>query len=155
MWNRFLFILFAVTGLLASCKSTPDFEVERAAIMSVHNLQQMAHLEKNPSMLLGNHSKDFIEVNRGKITQPSYNESLGKFSAYFDAVEFIKWEDITPPIISFSDDASMATTVVNKIVITRSISDSMQLDTSYYAWMAVYTKQIGKWELHRMASTNK
>lgn len=111
-------------------------------------------MEKNVSLLLGDSTAEYIEVNRGNIKRPTYSESAKRFQAYFDAVEFIKWDDVAAPIISFSDDGTMATTVVDKIVITRPITEN-RLDTTYYAWLAVYKKVNGKWSLHRMGSTNR
>lgn len=112
-------------------------------------------MERNALLLLRDSSFDYIEVNRGLIKSPSQRESYQRFEAYFDQVEFMKWDDVAPPVISFSDDATMATSVVDKLVVTRRISDNNRLDTARYAWLAVFKKVNGKWYMHRMGSTNR
>lgn len=152
--KHILFSLFLIYTLQA-CQSKPDFDAEKKEILAIHNDQQKAHLEKNIALLLGDSSIDYIEVNRGLVKKPAYTENFKRFKAYFETVDFIKWEDTSPPIISISDDATMATSVVEKIVITRSKSEDHKLDTTHYAWLAVFKKINGKWQLHRMGSTNK
>jgi|JI6StandDraft_1071083.scaffolds.fasta_scaffold00250_33 hypothetical protein len=146
-----LFLLYT----LQACHTRPDFDAEKKAILAIHNDQQKAHLEKNVALLLGDSSSDYIEVNRGLVKKPTYTENFKRFKAYFETVEFVAWEDISPPIISISDDATMATSVVEKVVVTRAKSEDHKLDTTHYAWLAVFKKINGKWQLHRMASTNK
>lgn len=138
-----------------SCNTTIDFEAEKEAIMVLHQEQRKAHMEENVSLLVKDGSPDFIEVNRGFIKSPTEEESIKRFQSYFDAVDFVKWDDVYPPVISFSDDGTMATTVVDKLVITKQKSEGGQLDTAHYAWLAVYKKYNGKWQMHRMGSTNR
>lgn len=123
--------------------------------MVLHNEQRKAHMEKNAALLVGDTVADYIEVNRGLVRKPLREESLLRFQSYFNSVDFIKWDDAAEPIFSFSDDGTMATTVVQKMVITRSKAENAVLDTTHYAWLAVYKKVDGKWRLHRMASTNR
>jgi hypothetical protein len=146
--------LLFIAGLLSSCNSNlkPNLEVEKTAIMKIHVEQQKAHMEKNAELLLSQNDGTFYEVNRGKIKSPSRQESINKFTAYFESVDFIKWDDVTPPIFSFSNDATMATTIVNKIVITRHKADS-KIDTTFFAWLSVYKKENGVWRMESIAST--
>lgn len=147
-----------LTGLLIaiqSCNTKPDLEAEKAALLVLHDEQRKAHIEKNISLLLRDSTVDYIEVNRGVIKKPSYAESSKRFQTYFDAVDFIQWDDVNPPVFSFSDDGTMATAVVDKLVITKQKTAGNQLDTTQYAWLAVYKKINGKWQLHRMGSTNR
>jgi len=141
--------------MVQACKSRPDIEAEKKVILEIHDQQRKAHFEKNPKLLLGDSSVDYIEVNRGVVRKPSYTENIKKFESYFNSVDFIKWDDVSPPIISFSDDATMATAVVDKIVVVRNKEEGNKLDTTQYAWLAIFKKVNGKWQLHRMVSTNK
>ena len=138
-----------------SCKTKPDLETEKKALMVLHSKQKQANFEKNADMLLENNSADFIEINRGEIISPRKNESKKRFRSYFDAVDFVKWDDITPPVFSFSDDITIATAAVNKLVVVKLKQENNKLDTAYFAWLAVYRKTNGKWEVHRIVSTNK
>ena len=148
-----LFLIF-VMCITLSCHQPPDLETEKKEILSLHDQQRQAHFEKNPELLMGESLGDFMEVNRGIIKKPTREESRARLQAYFDSVEFIKWDDISPPVISFSDDATMATSVVDKLVIIRDIKTN-QIDTTHFAWIAVYKKDKGKWKMHRVVSTNR
>jgi hypothetical protein len=145
--------LLSLTFICTACDH-PDLEQEKKEIMEIHNRQKNAHIEKNPDLLLSDSSHDFMEVNRGIIRKPTYSESFKRLTSYFNSVEFIKWDDVSDPIFSFSDDATMATTIVNKLVITKNKSDN-GIDTTHFAWIAVYKKEDGKWKLHRVGSTNR
>jgi hypothetical protein len=149
-----ILILFLLAGIY-SCSSTPDLEKEKKELLIIHNDQRKAHMEKNVALLVGDGWPDYVEVNRGLIQRPAKEESTKRFQSYFDAVDFVKWDDVSEPVFSFSDDATMATTVVNKLVITRRKTEGNRLDTAHYAWLAVYRKTGGKWRMERMASTNK
>lgn len=146
-------MIFLITQ--QSCYNRPDFEAEKKAIMILHDQQRKAHIQKNVALLFGDSLTDFIEVNRGTIRKPTREESMKRFQSYFDAVDFVKWDDVSPPVFSFSDDATMATTVVDKLVITKLKSGNGRLDTTHFAWLSVYKKYNGQWQLHRIGSTNR
>jgi hypothetical protein len=127
----------------------------RGCLFDFSAILHYAHLQKDVSLLLKDISADFIEVNRGLIKKPAHAESRIRFHTYFEAVEFIKWDDATPPLFTFSDDGTMATSLVDKLVITKQKALLNKLDTARYAWLAVYQKINGKWRMHRMSSTNR
>ena len=141
--------------LSQACQHKPDLEAEKKAILALHETQRSAHMKKDVALLLGDSLTDYIEINRGVIKRPTYAESARRFQSYFDAVDFVQWDDVNPPVISVSEDGSMATSVVDKIVITRSKTEEQRLDTTYFAWLAVFKKTNGKWQLHRMCSTQR
>lgn len=153
---KYLLPLLGLAILLSpSCRHRPDFEAEQRAIMALHNAQRQAHFEKNVALLFGDSLADYTEVNRGFVKKPTFTERKARFQAYFDAVDFIKWDDVSAPEFSFSEDATMATTVVDKEVITRNKLEGHRLDTARYTWIAVYKKHHGTWRLHQMASTSR
>lgn len=152
---KYILLSLLLVYTFQACHPVPDMDAEKKAIIAIHNDQQKAHLEKNVALLLGDSSADYIEVNRGLVKKPSYTENFKKFTAYFESVDFVAWEDVSPPIISISDDGTMATSVVEKLVVTRAKSADHKLDTTHFAWLAVFKKINGKWQLHRMGSTNK
>lgn len=141
--------------IVQSCNQSTDLEAEKQAILVLHEEQRKAHFEKDAALLMSQASPEFTVVNRGAIDKPTKEESIQKFQAYFDAVDFVKWDDVTPPVFSFSEDGTMATTIVDKLVITRQKQEGNQLDTTHFAWLTVYKKRNGKWEMESMASTNK
>lgn len=152
---KYLVAFFLLLLVGQACNKRSDIDAEKKAILAIHETQRKAHLEKDAHLLLHDNSADYIEINRGLIKMPTYAESFKRFKSYFETIDFVKWDDISPPIISFSEDATLATSVVNKLVITRNKLENNRLDTTHYAWLAVFKKVNGKWQLHRMASTNK
>lgn len=152
---KYILLSLLLMYTLQACHPVLDLDAEKNAILAIHRDQQKAHLEKNVALLLGDNSADYIEVNRGLVKKPSYTENFKKFTAYFESVDFVAWEDVSPPIISISDDGTMATSVVEKLVVTRAKAADHKLDTTHFAWLAVFKKINGKWQLHRMGSTNK
>jgi hypothetical protein len=137
-----------------SCLSTVDYNSEKKELLKLHQMQREAHLEKNAAKLVSQFSDDFISVNRGAINKPTKEESIAKFSQYFQAVDFICWDDIHPPTFNFSVDATMATSIVDKLVIIKDRQNN-KIDTTIYCWIAVYKKHKNKWTLAQMASTDK
>ena len=150
-----LLVLAAALLSGSSCGNKPDLEAEKQAILLLHNEQRRAHFEKDAALLVSQASSDYRIINRGQVGKPSPEESIQKFQSYFDAVEFVEWDDVTEPVFSFSDDGTMATTIVEKQVILRQKEAGSRVDTSRYAWLAVYRKNEGKWQMDRMASTNR
>lgn len=87
----------------------------------------------------------------------SKQEMKIKMQRYFDAVEFIKWDDITAPIIQFSNDASLAYVTMQKEVIIKDKSGVQpdKKDTTIYAWVSIYQKFGNDWQLVSNIPTNK
>ena len=145
-----------LTILLLSCGRDLDRQkdIELKKIMALHDLQREIHFEKQVSNFVNLLSEDHISVNRGKIAQPSIADLEERFTNYFNSVDFVKWDDVTPPIIRFSDDLSVAYTIVDKEVIVKS-RDTYTLDTTYFSWVAIYKKINGEWKIDCVGSTNK
>ena len=156
---RIAFKALALISLLSSCTTplTVDKEQETAKILELHNLQRSYHFDKMPEPLASLLSEHHISVNRGEIKRPTKASNIERFGNYFNAVEFEKWDDIQPPVIRFSDDYSMAYTVVNKEVTVRyqnEESDTIR-STTEFAWVAIYRKRNDEWLIDCVASTNK
>ena len=134
-----------------------DKEAEKAEILHMHNLQRDYHFNKDSLAFVNQLSNDFISVNRGEITQPKRAETLARYHSYFSSVEFVKWDDVSEPIIKFSDDGNMAYTIVDKIVRTRyknEAGEEVEGET-YFAWTAIYRKTAEGWKIENVTSTNK
>ncbi|MCB0280604.1 MAG: hypothetical protein KDD94_13935 [Calditrichaeota bacterium] len=151
---RYLIML----SILISCSDSGiDRETATREIMQLHALQRDFHFNKNAvdfARLLG---KNHISVNRGKVTQPSQSDTEKRFAAYFNSVEFVKWDDTAEPIIRFSDDNRMAYTIVQKQVILRYQNDAKQTveETTDFSWLAVYKLHDDGWKIDAVGSTNR
>jgi hypothetical protein len=102
-------------------------------------------------------SENHISVNWGVVSNPTIEENTESFQNYFNNVEFVKWDDLKPPIIRFSDDRSLVYTIVEKEVAVKykNKEESEVLETTSFAWVAIYKKYGNEWKIDCVASTNK
>jgi hypothetical protein len=153
------YILVAVFFIFA-CQQVQkiDFEKEKAKILEMHNAQRTYHFQKDSIAFANQLSDHFISVNRGVISTPKKEATIARYHGYFSSVEFIKWDDVTPPIIKFSEDGSMAYTIVDKIVaVSYKDKDGNTTGTgeTHFAWTAIYKKYGDEWKIENVTSTNK
>jgi hypothetical protein len=70
------------------------------------------------------------------------------FTRYFQGATYYEWDDMEPPIIRISDDASMAWMIVRTQVrrTTRTEESDEERETSFvYAGIMTYEKRDGRW----------
>lgn len=141
---------------LAACSPKVDLEAERNAILEIQKEQRDFHFNKRAEDFVARFTDEFMSVNRGKISQPTKEASLKRFEGYFGSVEFEKWDDLQPPVIRISEDATMAYAIVNKEVVIKYQNDSSQWvrGRTEFSWLAVYKKTAEGWKVDAVASTN-
>jgi len=154
---KFLIILLVIA--LTSCSNQKGFDrdTETKAILELHNLQRDYHFNKDSISFANLFSKDFISVNKGVISRPEKNETISRYNSYFSSVEFVKWDDITEPIIKFSEDGTLAYTIVDKIVKVTSknpLGETIESET-HFAWTTIYKKYGNAWKIDCVTSTEK
>lgn len=151
--------LCAIIFLVYSCKLQPAFDeaAERQKILALHHAQRGYHFNDNAEEFAQQMSEDFISVNRGMVSQPTRSENIERFGAYFKSVTFSKWDDVAEPIIRFSEDGSLAYTIVQKeVVLTYPMEQGDTIESkTEFAWLAVYRKKNREWKIESVASTNK
>lgn len=133
------------------------------SIAAIKELQQLlrqervAHFSKDANLLVSTFADDFLNIAAGKINRPSREESIRQFQAYFDRSEFFEWDDISPPIIRVSQDASMAYVIIQKRVRLKTKNEKGDVleETTTFAWTETYEKQDGKWRLTAVTSTRE
>ena len=145
--------------LFFSCNKRKEVDISenRMQILQLHNKQRDYHFNKD-SIAFANHLSDnFISVNKGIISSPEKEETISRYNKYFSSVEFVKWDDETEPIIKFSDDGSMAYTIVDKIVVvTYENEDGKKVEgKTHFAWTAIYKKYGDEWKIDCVTSTDK
>ena len=155
--NRFIIILFSAV-VLASC-SKKDTSADEAILMKLHEQTREFHFSKNAKGMVDGFADNLISVNRGKLDTVLIRvEDQSRFQQYFDAVEFKKWDDLSKPIIRFSDDHTLAYMTVNKTVVLEmkdSVGNSIE-ETTHFVWVSIFRKQNnGDWKLECVASTNE
>lgn len=149
--------MLLLLGLLA-CGGGPDFEQERQKLLALHAAQQRAHLDEQAAVFVDQFADTLLSVNRGAITRMAKPAALSRFQQYFDTVTFVRWEDLSPPRITFSDDASMAYMLVDKMVVLRYANEQQQTveESTHFAWVSIFRKQAnGDWKIECNISTNE
>ncbi len=151
--------LILVLFISTSCTKSKmiDKSAEKNKILKLHNAQRDYHFNKDSIAFANQLSDNFISVNKGLISSPKKGETISRYSGYFSSVEFIKWDDVSEPIIKFSDDGSMAYTIVDKIVTLtykNQMANTVQGKT-HFAWTAIYKKYGEQWKIDCVTSTEK
>jgi hypothetical protein len=125
-------------------------------ILSLLKQARVAHFTRNAKMLVSTFADDFSSISNGKISKPTREAGLSRFQNYLNNSTFIEWDDITPPIIKVSDDASMAYALVHKKVrlVAKNESGKEEEETEIFAWAEIYRKIKGEWKLTAVISTN-
>lgn len=156
--NPILTTLIA-TVLLVSCSHEIPFDEEQAIadIMKMHNSQRAFHFEKDSISFIEQFAHNFTSVNAGVISFPSKRETQSRYHRYFSSVDFRKWDDIQEPIVRFSDDGTIAYTIVEKLVevVYTNEQDEVISDSTHFAWIAIYRNTADGWKIESVVSTNK
>lgn len=137
--------------------SIPKKVMATSELLSVLNQERAAHFNRDAKLLVSIMADDYMEISAGRINQPAREDILKRFQSYFDRTTFIEWDDITPPIIKISEDATMAYAAVNKRVHAKIKNDKGEMVEvkNVFAWTATYRKLSGKWLLTSITSTSE
>ncbi len=151
--------IILITILFVSCNQNKSFDLEKEKqeILKLHNQQRANHFKKDSIAFANQLSNNFISVNRGKITMPKKEENIKRYHNYFSSVDFVKWDDVSEPIIRFSDDGSLAYTIVDKIVEVTYTNENGEMynSSTHFAWTAIYKKYGDEWKTDCVTSTQK
>jgi len=154
---KYFFIPMFFCLILTSCSNTDKNGKDIEAIKNLLQQERKAHFRKDADLFVSEFAADVIQVNKGIVSQSSREENRKRFKTYFNDVNFIKWDDVTEPIIKFSEDYSLAYAIVQKLVILERKDSVGKIinDTANFAWTSVYRKQQNEWKLECNISTNQ
>ncbi len=149
----YCFLLTVILG----CSVKPDLEAEKRKLLNLHEKARTAHFDKNVQGFLAEQADEFLNIQNGDITRPTKEQRENRVRAYFDRVTFDTWDDVEPPVIEISDDATLANTFVKKLVVLKLKDESgkVSFDTTHFAWTTTYKKLDGNWRLIAVTSTRK
>ena len=136
--------------------AVPSKVVAMNELFELHKQGRVAHFTRDAKMLVSGFADDFTSISNGKISKPSREASFKRFQNYLNNSTFIEWDDITPPVIKVSDDATLAYVLVHKKVrlLAKDESGKEAEETEIFAWAALYRKIKGEWKLTAVVSTN-
>ena len=157
IWPSVICLSAMILTACADKAKSVSLEKERDKILELHKAQRGFHFNKDSIAFANQLSKNFISVNRGVIHSPSKTETLSRYHGYFSAVEFVKWDDVSNPVIRFSDDGSLAYTIVDKVVVIRYKDEegNPMEGKTHFAWTTIYKKYGDHWKIDVVTSTNK
>lgn len=150
--NLFLLVL---TVILSSCTPTVDLEKEKQALLQVHETDRRAHFNTNPDLIMEHAASEFIMVHDGAIDTIVQDQMKSMFSESFKGATYYEWDDLNPPIIKISNDATMAWMIV-RVKVRRTQMDSTgqaQERKFIYGGIMTYEKLNGKWARNANVST--
>lgn len=135
-------------------QSRVDLERERAELLQVHRSVRDAHFKTNVELLLDRTSDELLYVRDGKITRRSKRDMRDALSGYFRDAKYYEWDDIEPPIVHVSRDATMGWMITTvRVRRTQSTSTGTATDEFVYAGLSTYEKRDGRWTEVANAST--
>jgi hypothetical protein len=153
------FLLPLCLSLLCSCNEANmlSLDEEKTKILQIHHAQRAYHFSKDSIAFANQLSGNFISVSKGKIRKPTMAETISRYHGYFSSVEFTKWDDLAEPIIQFSDDGTMAYTIVDKIVALSYPDENGNplAEETHFAWTTIYRKYGDEWKIDCVTSTEE
>ena len=139
-----------------------DFEIpprvkDHVELLNLQKEAQAAHLTYDAERFIALFADQVTQIRNGQVDSSNKADNLKRIKTYFDQFEFEAWEDIKPPVITISNDGSMATILVQKRVRGSSKSDEgdKTVRETEFAWLEVWQKQDGQWKVVTVASTRK
>ena len=135
--------------------SVPAKVVAMNELLELHHQGRAAHFNRDAKLMVSEFADDFTSVSDGKISKPKKENSIARLQSYFDNSTFLEWDDITPPVIKVSDDATMGYVIVHKKVrlLAKTEGGGSEEETEVFAWVAIYRKLKGQWKLTTVVST--
>ncbi|MDT0552707.1 hypothetical protein [Urechidicola vernalis] len=154
---KYLILLVAISFVSCTDRIQFDRDKETKVILQLHNAQRGYHFDKDSISFANQLSENFVSVNRGIISKPKKSETIARYNSYFSSVEFVKWDDVTKPIIKFSENGTLAYTIVDKIVKVAYKDQTGKTieDETHFAWTAIYKKYGNEWKIDAVISTEK
>jgi hypothetical protein len=132
-----------------------DVEKAKQELLAIHAGHREAHFATDAQALTANQAESYIYVRDGAIHHTSRDASLQQFEQYFENATYDEWDDLEPPIVQVSQDATLAW------MITRTKVRRVQIDESgnqheqafVYAGIMTYEKRDGQWVYTANVST--
>lgn len=147
---------FLLAGVLAGCAGA-RMDRARAEVLRFHAAERRAHLERKPAALTALIADDFVQVQTGEVSRPTRAEQLERFGKYFGLVEFLAWDDLEPPRVILSADATLAVVTVRKQVtlVPLGAGEDAVPETTVFAWSETLARRGGTWRIVEVTSTRK
>lgn len=144
--NKYAIILIPIIFSITGCNQSPDYNKIRADILGLHKDLIDAHLNKDVDFFVKNISDDYFSGGNGEISYPTKDEIVERFSNYLNNTTFTNYKDLQEPVIGYSQDGSVAWSIVQvNVAGTRAMDDGDREFDYTFAWITLYSRQNNKW----------
>jgi hypothetical protein len=142
-----LIVLLFGAGITGVSQNKQKLAQETEALLQIHKKDRQAHFETDARKLIEHADDEFIAVSNGTIQRSTRADVLKMFEEYFKNARYFEWDDVEPPIVRVSNDASMAWMIVRtRVRRTQKQADGSDKERSFvYAGIMTYEKKDGKW----------
>jgi hypothetical protein len=147
--SRFAMLLLSIVlvPVNADAQSKVDLADEVEQLLRIHESDRRAHFETSAKRIMEHATDEFISVSDGRVRRTTRAESLQFFEEYFKAAKYYEWDDLEPPIVRVSNDASMAWMIVRtRVRRVQTQSGGQATERRFvYAGIMAYEKRGGRW----------
>jgi hypothetical protein len=132
-----------------------DIEQEKETLRKLCERGLQAHLEYNAEKMLASSAQQWYDLRDGTVILRTKDEMLPEVEQYLKNTHFLEYEEVTPPIIQVSKDASMAWIISEiRVRALQKQPDGAESDLAFRcSWVSVFEKQEGGWAQVVNAST--
>ena len=128
---------------------------EHTDLLALNDIQQKAYLECNAELLASTLSDTVISIQDGDIHLAKSAEIYEQFLAHFQAVNYLRWEDIAAPVIHLSKDGTQGSMIVKKLAVMQHLEEAGEIEAIIYAWQSSCRKENGKWKIYSHITTQE
>jgi hypothetical protein len=128
---------------------------DQQALLDLHDQDRRAHLAGDAELLTAGMAEHVWEAGRGGINRLSRAEMRERFAAYFGSVRYLVWDDLAPPHVYVSADATAGWMAVAIEARLSALDESGQpVERAFESsWIATYEKLDGRWLMTGIASS--
>ncbi|UCE24305.1 MAG: hypothetical protein JSU74_13605 [Candidatus Zixiibacteriota bacterium] len=146
LYSALLGLLLAA-AIFQGCCEKVDLEAHRQELLRLNETMRAAHLEGDAETIVAISTYPYTKVNSGKISHPTKEENDQRFQNYMTTMKLSAWDDLQEPIITMSDDATLATVIYRKhLAMTPVDEPDTEPMEGIYAWQSTYKRTPEGWK---------
>ena len=149
-----------VSTFITGCDNrSDDFRKEALrALIKSNEIQREAHLTNDAELFTSQIADTMTGASMGNIQYSINQDIVERFDQYFSMVKYTSWDDVQAPAIYLSEDATLASVYVQKLLdIQHKTEDGNFGDHQYsvFSWNSDYKKIDDEWKIIGATSTNR
>ena len=116
-------------------------------LRALHEKILQAHRQSEVGLLLEDETADYVVANRGEVTRPTLDERRRRLGAYLSRTSFKEYRDVMEPVVTVSNDGTLAWIVVQVQARGTQTAEAGQKEPVEFvsAWIELYQKKDGRW----------